>query len=124
MNCFPDKLHFEDVGLRNESRIFCLLSDFRYISSAGVITVPAGFETDGASVPKVFWALFAPFGPYFHAAVIHDYLYSNHNSRFTRLESDLLFKEAMYNSGVRAVTREIVFNAVRAFGKRFFNGKK
>lgn len=106
------------------SRIFRLLSDFRYLSSAGVITVPAGFETDGASIPKLFWTLFAPFGPYFHAAVIHDYLYSAHNDKFSRLQSDLIFKEAMYNSNVRWPTREVVFNAVRSFGKPFFAGSR
>ena len=101
--------------MRGESRIFRLLSDFRYVSSVGTITVPAGFETDGASVPKAFWNILAPFGKYFHAAVIHDYLYLT--AIYSRLDSDLLFKEAMYNSGLGWATRETVFRAVRLFGQ-------
>lgn len=43
---------------------------------AGVV-VPAGFVTDGASVPRPLWPLFPPTGRYFAAAVVHDWLLSN-----------------------------------------------
>ena len=69
---FPDELQFRDAGMRGASRIFRLTAPFSYISSRGVVTVPAGFDTDGASVPRVFWSVLDPFGPYFKAAVIHD----------------------------------------------------
>jgi hypothetical protein len=35
--------------------------------------VPAGFETDGASVPRLLWWLFNPMGRYAKAAVLHDH---------------------------------------------------
>lgn len=47
---------------------------------AGVI-VPAGFISDGASVPRIFWSLFPPVGRYFAAAVVHDYLLSQGTHR-------------------------------------------
>ena len=37
-------------------------------------TVPAKFETDGASVPRLLWWLFFPTGNHMPAAVLHDYL--------------------------------------------------
>lgn len=38
------------------------------------ITVPAGFITDGASIPRVLWFAFAPH-EYLTSSVIHDYGY-------------------------------------------------
>ena len=100
MNVFPDELFVKDAGMRRGDRIFRLASPFRYFSSLGMITAPEGFITDGASVPRAFWPIFGPFGKYLKAAVIHDYLYSVNNKHYTRKQSDLLFKEAMFNDGV------------------------
>jgi hypothetical protein len=116
VNYFPDKLRLEDAGMRGGIRVFRIERFFRYISSFGIIEVPAGTETDGASVPRAFWSIFDPFGEYFAAAVIHDFLYSPGNIEFTRFESDVIFKEAMYNVGVPWYRREIIYQAVRIFG--------
>jgi hypothetical protein len=125
MDCFPDKLYFEDAGLRGTSRLFQLVSSFRYVSSYGTVTVPAGFITDGASIPQVFWSILSPFGGYFSAAVVHDFLYSPFNdTRFTRQQADLIFKEAMFNIGVSWYQREIIFRAVRVFGRFSYKGSK
>jgi hypothetical protein len=120
---FPDQLEFRDAGMRGASRIFRLTAPFSYLSSRGPITVPAGFETDGASIPRVFWSILDPFGPYFKAAVIHDWLYSRHNRRFTRAQSDELFKEAMRNNGLDWLRRELIYSAVRLGGWRNYKGK-
>jgi hypothetical protein len=119
---FPDKLAFEDAGLRGDVRLFKLLSIFRYRSSLGVITVPKGFITDGASIPRIFWSLLGPFGPYFQAAIVHDYLYSDRNQSITRDTADHIFKEAMFNSGLDWPRREAIYHAVRIFGGRTFKG--
>jgi hypothetical protein len=117
MEYFPDKLHFEDAGMRGGSRIFKLENEFRYISSKGTITVPKDFITDGASIPMIFWAILSPFGDYFAAAVVHDYLYSAlYDAGFTRRESDLIFKEAMWNLGIPWYRRETIYRAVQMFG--------
>lgn len=120
---FPDELQIKDAGILRGSRRFKLIAPFAYMSSCGIITVPAGFVTDGASIPRVFWSILDPFGSYFKAAVIHDFLYSPWNIRFDRAESDQLFKEAMYNSGLDWPTREAIYRAVRLFGWRHFKGK-
>jgi hypothetical protein len=79
-----------------------------------MIIVPAGFETDFASVPRVplaYW-LFAGVGQ--AAAVVHDALYSN--GTVPRLMADEVFLEAMEACGVSAWRRWPMYWAVRAFG--------
>lgn len=52
-----------------------LLAPLVYVTKNGdVITIPQNFQTDLASVPRVFWAILPPFGRYSKAAVLHDYL--------------------------------------------------
>lgn len=121
---FPDALHLMDGGMKGDSRLFILENDFHYVSSMGVIRVPKLFVTDGASIPRIFWNILQPFGIYFKAAIIHDYLYSNLNQDFTRLEADLIFKEAMFNLGLGFVKREAIFRAVRMFGWKSYKGYK
>lgn len=117
MQTFLDTLQLEDAGMDGSSRVFKLMSRFRIITSRGVITVPKGFLTDGASVPKMFWSIFDPFGEYFRAAVLHDFLYSTQGCAWlTRKECDDLFKEAMFNAGVPWVKRDLIYRTVRMFG--------
>lgn len=46
------------------------------VTKKGKVTVPKGFVTDMASVPRLCWAFIAPFDVA-RAAVIHDLLYKN-----------------------------------------------
>jgi hypothetical protein len=120
--CFPDPLQVRYVGSVEGSRVFQLTHYFRYIGSLGMITVPTGFHTDGASVPRVFWSIFQPYGAYFPAAIIHDWLYSAQSKRLhiDRKTADLIFKESMFNLGIGWATRETIYRAVRLGGWRFF----
>lgn len=55
-------------GLKTEKigrRRWRVLENFRH--------VPAGFEFDGASVPRLFWAFLDPASEAFEAACLHDY---------------------------------------------------
>ena len=122
MNPFPDKLRFEDAGMHDGSRLFMLTEHFRYFSSLGTITVPAFTITDGASIPKMFHSLMGPFGSFFGASIIHDYLYSPQNDQFDRYESDQIFLESMFNAGVPWWTRGVIHRAVRLAGWRHFKG--
>ena len=86
-----------------------------------IIVVPAGFETDGASVP--FDLVLTPFGGlYPRAAVLHDYLYillhdkTPHPFYPTRKDADNLFLEAMVSEGVSWYVRNVMYVAVRLFG--------
>ncbi|MCK5602323.1 DUF1353 domain-containing protein [Candidatus Pacearchaeota archaeon] len=83
------------------------------------IVIPKGFITDGASIPRIFWPVFPPFGQYFNAAVEHDYLYSI--TYQTRKEGDKIFLEQMKNDGVKWFTRKMIYRAVRMFGWVTYN---
>lgn len=58
---------------------------------AGVVTVPQGRHTDGASVPRLLWALIGhPLsGNVYPAALVHDELYLR--AITTRREADAVF---------------------------------
>ena len=80
----------------------------------GRVVVPAGFETDFASVPRLpvmYWLT----GDTAHeAAVVHDYLYST--GIVSRSTADAVFLEAMAAMNVPSWRRVAMWIAVRAFG--------
>lgn len=78
------------------------------------VTVPAGFITDLASVPRGLWNLFPPWGDYDSAAVVHDWLY-NHG-HVTRAQADAVLKEGSEALGVSRFTRWALYSAVRSGG--------
>lgn len=80
------------------------------------VTVPVGFVTDFASIPRAFWSLLRPDGNYAYAAVIHDYLYWN--QALPRDKSDLIFKLAMQDFEIGAAEVTTIYAGVRAGGDR------
>jgi hypothetical protein len=85
------------------------------------ITVPMGFITDFASIPRALWAILPPTGKYGKAAVIHDYLYNRANYQgWTKAMADRVFYDAMGELGVPQVQRWLMWQAVRMFGKGNF----
>ena len=75
------------------------------------VTIPKGFETDFASVPRMFWLIFPPDGKYTQAAVLHDYMYFRH--LYTRKRCDIIFLEAMKVLKVGWLQRKTIYYAVR-----------
>lgn len=91
------------------------------------VNVPAGYLTDGASVPRVFWSMIPPWGKYGQAAVVHDivceYLSITKDGLphpVTRKECDDLLLQAMAALKVPFVTRHAIHKAVSAY--RFVSG--
>ncbi|EAV4234148.1 DUF1353 domain-containing protein [Salmonella enterica subsp. enterica] len=91
-----------------------------YLSNdnSDVIDVPAGFVTDLATIPRIFWSLMPPDGKYAKAAIIHDYLYDN--ALRTKKEADLIFLDGMTVLGVPRWKRTIMYYAVRLFGQGMY----
>lgn len=85
------------------------------------IDVPAGFETDFASVPQLFWNILPPTGSYGKAAVIHDFLYRTRGIA-TRAQADAVFLEAMTFLNVGWWTRQIIYWGVRLGGRSSYRG--
>lgn len=102
-----------------DGRNMRLVQPFAYIDSKGMSwEVPAGAETDGASIPKAFWITHPPFtGKYRSAAVIHDY-YCRIQSRSWQ-DTHNVFFEAMRTAGVDDRTAKVLWGAVYNFGPRW-----
>jgi hypothetical protein len=117
---FPDPLELADAGMVRGSRRFRLTHFFRQEHPVfGTLTVPAGFVTDGASVPRVFWPLFSPVGQCLPAAVVHDWLYCRASTRgapLTRLQADRVFLDGLKALGMHWLARATVYRAVRLGG--------
>ncbi|EHA0572220.1 DUF1353 domain-containing protein [Salmonella enterica] len=90
--------------------------------NSDVIEVPAGFVTDLASVPRIFWTLLPPDGKYAKAAIIHDYLYDN--ALRTKQEADLIFLDGMTVLGVPHWKCTIMYLAVRWFGRGMYGKER
>lgn len=104
--------HEED----ERGNVFTLL---RPISTSG-LTVPAGFESDGASVPRLFWAVVFPrddrkalFG-----AIVHDYIYRTHPPKWERADADEVFLYLLQQGGVSYIRRIRAYIGVRLFGRK------
>ena len=71
-------------GLVKTSMVYPITSEKHYIvleeiiiklSNDEIIKIPKGFTFNGSSSPRFLWWLFPPYGDFFFAAIIHDYLY-------------------------------------------------
>jgi len=98
-----------DCDVLNETEAAALKAVGAKINKNNKITVPKGFKTDLASVPRGIWWFIAPFDVA-RAGVVHDYLYwcirqyrvANAQGGFISVETgeakkaaDKVFKEAM-----------------------------
>lgn len=91
----------------------------RYRAKDGrIFEVCAGFRTDGASVPRVLWALYPPVGgDYDEAAVLHDYLFQCAEKlglSFTQVNALML--EAMEAKGFRKTGRYTIYVGISLGG--------
>jgi len=89
--------------------------DVGFEGSGDTIVVSCGFVTDFTTVPRFLWSIFPKWEKYGNAAIIHDYLYFSHER--TREEADKIFYEGMIVLGVSKLKAQILYNAVRIFGK-------
>jgi hypothetical protein len=104
----------------SNGRNFVLLEPFSYTSLAGmIINVPAGATSDGASTPREIWPTIPPFGLYWMAAFLHDYLYRC--TQLPKVQCDDLFKEAMGILGCSVIEVDAIFEGVNLFGQESFN---
>lgn len=83
-----------------------------------LLEVPEGFESDGASVPRAFWATISPrVDPAtIRGAVAHDYLYRTHPQGWTRADADALFRDLIREDGLSWWRTQKAYWGVRLFG--------
>tara|TARA_Y100000590_G_scaffold16744_1_gene20098 strand:+ start:3091 stop:3573 length:483 start_codon:yes stop_codon:yes gene_type:complete len=105
------------------------------VKDNGEVTVPAGYITDLASVPRIAWAVIAPFDVA-RAAVVHDILYEKINGAFKegtiksksereeyRAIADNIFRQGMEYAEPSVSKFKILsaYYAVRMFGRWAIN---
>lgn len=78
------------------------------------VCVPAGFATDYASIPRIFWRLW-PHDECAEAAVIHDWLYSQ--PAVDRLFADAMLALVLALTGKPRLMRWAFYLAVRCGGR-------
>ena len=127
-------LKFDSDTLSDEGRDLLKYCGVR-VTNKNVVSVPKGYVTDLASVPRFCWAFIAPFDVA-RAAVVHDILYEKINTAYKgekiltkhdreryRKVADDVFKEGM-ESAVPPVPKWKIwaaYNAVRVFGRWAIN---
>lgn len=96
-----------------------LLEDVIYQDHNGVVfTIPAGYVTDYASVPRALSWIYPKDDPYRKAAIVHDYLITNGLVlKEFKIEShrvDEIFREAMEDTGgIPKIRQYIMWAGVR-----------
>ncbi|MBR4674192.1 MAG: DUF1353 domain-containing protein [Victivallales bacterium] len=80
-------------------------------------TIPAGFKSDGMSVPRFLWSVISPQidAVTLEPSIIHDFLYSE--KICTREEADEWYYEALLKNGYQRIKAKLVYAGIRLFGK-------
>lgn len=106
---------------------YILKKPFRVkLNNGDLITVRAGYITNGADIPRLFWRLYPPYAPeYMPAVVIHDYLcdkaideYANKSDLHDKfLYADNAFREILERLEISKSKIKVFYNAVRLWHK-------
>lgn len=87
------------------------------------VYIPRGFESDGASVPRLFWRLVFPtIDPQaLRAALAHDYIYRTKPDGWTKEEADEMFYDLLIEDGVAKWRAWLAYKGVDWFGQCAWN---
>jgi hypothetical protein len=109
-----------------------LEAPYAYTDGETAITIPAGFDFDLSSVPRIFWPLVAPFELSIVAPLVHDFLYRYRGKppagsvlparSYSRAEADAVFRRIMEAENVAWWRRTIAYLAVRGLGGNAWGG--
>jgi hypothetical protein len=121
MKRFSDYPTVKVIPRKAGDKIFLLTETLGYrtaiLDDCPNIIICKGFESDGASVPRIFWSFFPPSGQHLGAAIVHDWLCVT--KICTSRQAADIFAEAMRDLGVPAIIRCMMYAGVRIGGPRF-----
>lgn len=99
---------------RKRKRLFSYTQDKEFCIDERYYTVPAGYQFDGASVPRLLWWLFVPAGLALEAASLHDWLYDNRGfGVLSRKRVDKIFYDHLRQDGAGRLQAYLMYLAVR-----------
>jgi hypothetical protein len=107
--------------------VYALYYPIVFYAGGNKFVIPAGFRTDGASIPRPAWITTGtPFDPrHIRAAIYHDYLYQA--GAIPRIRADILFRSTLLADGVSGYQAGKMYWALRLFGwmawRRYRKGK-
>jgi len=108
------KLELTDKTTRDGSLLWRVAEDVRVQIGCGAFTIPAGFHTDFASVPRFLQPLLCEHAIRSLPSVAHDWLYFNGEPK--RIADAVFFELLAEMKDVPAWQRWIMFKAVEWFG--------
>ena len=93
------------------------LYDYAFEMVDGILTIKAGFDFDGASIPRWLWSLIGhPVEPtILPGALPHDGLYCTH--AFSKARTDQLFLDVMAAFDRGRINRKLCYGAVETAGR-------
>jgi hypothetical protein len=92
---------------------FILLEEYRYRG----IKIPAGYETNGADIPRIFWIFIPPFKPSILPAVLmHDYLIESAKNQKDILIANEYFEEILLQID-NSLKSKVMIGAVKLYWK-------
>jgi Protein of unknown function (DUF1353) len=96
------------------------------LSNGKRLVIPPNFETDWASIPRLFWSLYPPhWKPYRTPSLIHDYLYADQKIITSRAFADAEFRRQLIATNkVHKRTAWLFWACVRLFGQARWNRYK
>lgn len=98
---------------------YVLSDELRFLSKTyGLIAVPPGFESDGASTPWGVRNTLPQQGASTYPAFLHDYLYAiggrySDTRVFSRKDCDRIYTEGLEDQGMGAIRRSLSYRGLR-----------
>ena len=95
---------------------FITLEEHRFVYNGSMHVIPAGYRSDGASVPRFFWRILSPkIDPHtLDPSVEHDYIYEH--AIGSRCVADKYYLVRLIEYGYPVWKSILTFYAVRFFG--------
>ena len=106
-----------EISSAKDGKIIKTLEDVSFEIGGKKYFVPAGFESDGMSIPRILWGVISPAidGRTLLPSIIHDWIYFSHV--VSRDAADRWYRDALIAAGFPKGKATIVYAGVRLFGK-------
>ena len=105
---------FSDYTYKTGEDIHFVVDDHKY-------TIPKGFETDLASIPRWYWTFLSPqYSAFVTPSIIHDYFYRCDTHKSRKFADEVLFY-SLKEKGISNYTASMFYVAVRIFGFYYYH---
>ena len=98
-----------------------VISDIKYKD----VTVPSGYRTNGANIPRIFWSIYPPNRPDYQPAVIfHDFMCDQAKCYEDYKKADDYFEEILTYLQINKFDIFVLTRGVRLYHKIKYGGGK